>query len=224
MGNSLKSILRHGLAATITLQWNRLRERIYERRLGIQSADIISLKELDLEHEERREHWPTQFYHFRSMEKFLRPETPNDVFIDYGAGLGRMLILAAMLPFKRVIGIEISPKLVERARDNISRCRGNLRCKDIQVLTVDAMAFELPTDATTIYFNNPFSGEVLATVLKKIKLSYGQRPRPIKLVCNLPLQCAFRDQISKADGFELQQQVNLWNNRQCLVFSMTRGK
>src|SRR5258708_6535993 len=95
VGNCIKSVRRHGLVSTITLYWSRLRERMQERHLGIRSGEIISVKELGLEHEERRGHYPTQFTDFRLMEKFLRPETPNEVFIDYGAGLGRAVILAA---------------------------------------------------------------------------------------------------------------------------------
>ena len=148
-----------------------------------------SLKEIGLEHYERRERAPTGFDDFRCMKKFLMPETPNEVFIDYGAGLGRVVVLAAMLPFKRVIGIEISPVLVERARENLSRCRVKLRCKDVEILTLDATTFEVPTEATTIYFNNPFAGKILAKVLDNIRRSYEKRPRRIKIVCNLPREC-----------------------------------
>ena len=133
-GAFIKSVRSNGLLITITQYWDRLRERAHERYLGIRSEQIISLKEIGLEHNERREHYPTGFDDFRCMKKFLVPETPNEVFIDYGAGLGRVLVLAAMLPFKRVIGIEISPVLVERARANLFRCRGKLRCKDVEIL------------------------------------------------------------------------------------------
>lgn len=223
VGNCIKSVRRHGLVSTITLYWRRLRERMHERHLGIVSGEIISLKELGLEHEERREYSPTQFNDFRLMEKFLRPESPNEVFIDYGAGLGRAVVLAARLPFKRVIGIEISPLLAERARENVSRCRANLRCEDVRIVNADAAMFEVPTDATTIFFNNPFAGTILANVLDKIQLSYEQRPRPIKLICNLPPESAFRDQICQTEGFELQRQVPLGEGRRCFVFSVRRG-
>jgi SAM-dependent methyltransferase len=222
VGNCIKSVRRHGLVSTITLYWSRLREQMHERHLGIRSGEIISMKELGLEHEDRRGHYPTQFNDFRLMEKFLRPETPNEVFIDYGAGLGRAVILAAMLPFKRVIGIEISPVLAERARENVSRCQSKLRCENIKIVNADAATFEVPTDATTFFFNNPFAGTVLANVLGKIQLSYEQRPRPIKLICNLPPESAFRDQIWRAVGFELKRQVHLGEGRRCFVFSARR--
>src|SRR5262249_44300208 len=181
VGKCARSIRDHGFVTTTRLYWNRLRERMQERRLGIRSGEIISLKELDLEHEERREYSPTQFHDFRCMEQFMRPKTPDEVFVDYGSGLGRMLILAATLPFRRVIGVEISTLLAERARENISRCRRKLRCKDVEVYIGDAATFEVPTDATTIYFNNPFAGKILANVLDKIHFSHKQQARRMRL-------------------------------------------
>jgi hypothetical protein len=218
VGKCARSIRDHGFVATSRSYWKRLRERMQERRLGIRSAEIINLKELGLEHEERREYSPTQFHDFRSIEQFIRPKTPDEVFVDYGSGLGRILILAARLPFRRVIGVEISPLLAERARENISRCRRNLSCKNIEVYIGDAATFEVPTDATTIYFFNPFAGKILANVLDKINFSYEQQARRMRLICNLPTQSAFGDQICQSEGFELQHDVQLGEGRRCLVF------
>jgi hypothetical protein len=105
VGKCVRSIRDHGFVSTARSYWTRMRERIQEKHLGVRSGEIISLKELGLEHQERREHIPTQFNDFRRMIRFLQPETPNDVFVDFGAGLGRVLILAAMLPFKRVVAL-----------------------------------------------------------------------------------------------------------------------
>jgi predicted RNA methylase len=218
--NFVNSTRRHGFVKTIARDWNRLRELIYERRLGIRSGEIISLKELGLEHEERRQHYATGLSDFWRMKKFLQPETQNEVFVDYGAGLGRAVILAAMLPFKRVIGVELSQVLAERARENVCQCKGKLCCKDIDIVNADAATFEIPTDTTRIFFNNPFAGQILASVLERIQLSHKQQPRSIRLVCNLPSECAFHDQICEADGFELQHQFQLAEGRKCLVFAV----
>jgi predicted RNA methylase len=216
--NFVNSTRRHGFMKTIARDWNRLRELIYEGRLGIRSREIISLKELGLEHEERRQHYPTQLSDFWRMKKFLQPETQNEVFVDYGAGLGRVVILAAMLPFKRVIGVELSPVLAERARENVRRCKGKLHCKDVDVVNADATAFEIPIDTTTIFFNNPFAGQILASVLERIKFSHKKQPRRIKLVCNLPMESAFGEQIRQAEGLELQHEVKLSEGRRCFVY------
>ena len=138
---------------------------------------LLRLRELDLEHEERREHYPTSLEDFRRMEVFLRPRGQGEVFLDYGAGLGQAVILAAMLPFQRVIGIELSPILASRAQENISTCQHKFRCKDIEVVVTDATSFEIPQDVTTIYFNNPFAGKILEHVLDNIKSSHQRRAK-----------------------------------------------
>ena len=218
--NYFTSVKKYGFVTTTRSYWRRLYERVYEKFLGIRSRDTISLEELGIEHDDRRGHWPTQLHHFRSIQKFLRPDTSDEVFVDYGAGLGRVVILAASLQFKRVIGIEISSILANRARENLSRCRKTLRCKDIEIFTHDATTFEVPTDATTIYFNNPFAGNILTKVLDNIRVSYEKRPRRIKIVCYLPMKSAFEEQICKADGVLLQHRVTLSEGHQCLVFTL----
>jgi SAM-dependent methyltransferase len=181
------------------------------------------LRELGLEDEERREHYPTSLDDFRHMEKFLRPRTKDEVFLDYGAGLGRVLVLAAMLPFKRVVGIELSPILAGRAQENISICERKFRCKDVGIIVADATNFQIPQDVTTIYFNNPFAGEILKSVLNKIETSYEERPRSIRIVCNLPSESAFLSIIGKCSAFELKEKISLGEERQCCVFSV-RGQ
>jgi hypothetical protein len=106
--NYIRAVRRHGLAAPSVQYWSRLREKLYDRSLGIQSRDIISLRELGLEHGERR-HYPTSIDDFRRMARFLRPRNADEVLLDYGSGLGRFVILAAAMPFARIIGMELSP-------------------------------------------------------------------------------------------------------------------
>jgi hypothetical protein len=58
----------------------------------------------------------------------LQPRNADEVLLDYGSGLGRLVILAAAMPFARIIGIELSPLLAERARRNLSICERSLVC------------------------------------------------------------------------------------------------
>jgi GT2 family glycosyltransferase len=50
-------------------------------------------------------------------------------------------VAAAMLPFKRVIGVEISAVLAERAQQYVSQYRSKLRCKDIKIVNADATTY-----------------------------------------------------------------------------------
>ena len=92
--NFAGSVRRNGVIFTTKWYYRRLHEMMLERRLGIHTADIISLGALGwAEHQERAPHVPTSYPEFRAMEKFIRPTAADEVFLDYGAGLGRAVIL-----------------------------------------------------------------------------------------------------------------------------------
>ena len=120
-------------------------------------------------------------------------------------------VLAGRLPFERVIGIDIDPDLVKRGNQNIARARG-LRCP-IELLCRDATVFDIPANATTLYFCNPFSGAVLVNVLEKVQ------GRDLQLVCNVPHRSGFEDEISRVDWLKLRKQTQLTDQRRCLIFT-----
>ena len=76
---------------------------------------------------------------FRNMEV-----AEDDVFVDIGSGMGRVVFMAARRPFKRVIGVERSLWLNEVARGIVDRRRRLLACQDVALLTVDALEWDVP--------------------------------------------------------------------------------
>jgi SAM-dependent methyltransferase len=111
---------------------------------------------------------------------------PGDVFVDFGCGKGRVLLCAARYPFARVVGVEISPRLSEVARRNVERARSRLACREIEVVTCDALEFEIPDDMTHAYFFHPFTGDTSRQVLEAIIASIDRRPRRVTLIYALP--------------------------------------
>ncbi len=52
-------------------------------------------------------------------------------FVDIGSGMGRVVLIASRLPFKQVVGVEISPALHEIARENLATYdRAVQRCRE----------------------------------------------------------------------------------------------
>jgi SAM-dependent methyltransferase len=91
-------------------------------------------------------------------------------FVDLGAGMGRVVLLAARRPFRQLIGVEVSPALVEIARENISGARDPLRvAHDIRIVRADAAAYALPRGPLVVYLYNPFHGPVFAAVLERLR-------------------------------------------------------
>jgi hypothetical protein len=51
------------------------------------------------------------------------PTHDNFTFIDIGSGKGRVLLLAAEFPFRKIVGVEFSPELHATAQRNLTRLR-----------------------------------------------------------------------------------------------------
>lgn len=103
--------------------------------------------------------------------------------IDYGAGAGRVMLLAANAGVPKITGLELSPDLVREAKANLSKFSNAFGGDfEFDVLTADAAEFIPPKDATIFYFFNPFSGELFDKALQNIKKSVEQSPRVIWLL------------------------------------------
>jgi SAM-dependent methyltransferase len=183
-------------------------ELVNERWLG------ISTTEYHLQHDNARPDFrgysPTAYRDWRIMRRHF---APRGSFIDYGAGLGRVTILAARMSFDRVIGLDLDRNLVERGNQNIRAAR-KLRCP-AEIVCRDAMTFPIPHDATALYFCNPFSGTVLAAVLDSVRRSQ----LDLQLVCNVPPASGFEHEMRAVPWLELQNEVALSDGRKCLIFA-----
>ena len=94
----------------------------------------------------------------------LAPE--HATFVDVGAGMGRVVLLAAARPFRRVLGLEISPALAEIARDNLASAHdAPTRCRDVRIAAGDAASFAFPRGDLVLFLYNPFSAPVLEKML-----------------------------------------------------------
>ncbi len=92
--------------------------------------------------------------------------------------------MAALRPFKRVIGVELSEELNRVARANVERIRGRLRCQDVELVTEDAALYVVPDDVTVAYLFAPFGGKIFHQVLFNLIASVDRRPRSLRLVYN----------------------------------------
>jgi len=110
----------------------------------------------------------------------------RDTFVDFGCGKGRVVHQAARRPFRRVIGVEISPVLAEIARAGLNARRHQHRCQNVEIVVADAAEFPIPDDLTIGYFFLPFRGETFAAVVRGIVESLDRQPRRLRLIYALP--------------------------------------
>jgi SAM-dependent methyltransferase len=93
-------------------------------------------------------------------------------FVDIGAGKGRALLLASELPFRKVIGVELSADLAAIAQANADRCSSankNGGQSLIRVLHQDALQFCWPRTSLLVFMYNPFACELVEQLLERLE-------------------------------------------------------
>lgn len=155
-----------------------------ERALGIQTRGIVDLAELGLDAPGREGYegsgWLDLRWLLRSVEV-----TRDDVFLDLGAGKGRVLLAASFYPFRSVIGVELSEQLSARARANVAAFRVPRRWRrsgEITVVTSDALTYEIPPDVTCVFMYNPFRGATFDAIAARLIASVDAHPRRLRVL------------------------------------------
>jgi SAM-dependent methyltransferase len=131
------------------------------------------------------------------------------VFIDFGSGKGRTLLLASEYPFKRIVGVEFAPALHAIAQNNIRVYQSaTQQCKHVASVCADATSYALPIDPTVYYFFDPFKLPVMSAVLDNIKQSLQKHPRKIFLIYVNPELASTLDQAGFLERmYDLEQNV-----------------
>jgi len=108
-------------------------------------------------------------------------------FVDFGSGKGRALLLAALFPFRRIIGVEYCPRLNEVARRNAARFHPRERvCPSIEVQDADAAEYMIPNEPLVLFLYNPFSRQVMSRLVQNVADSYHRQPRRIVVLYFFP--------------------------------------
>jgi len=165
----------------------RATERFLERRYGVKTREYVYLEDLGLESEQRVWHDPSDWMALRRALERLEV-TNEDVFVDYGSGLGRAVIVAATFRFQRVIGVEMSAEMTERARAHVGRTKRHHRAGEVELVVADALDWDVPPDLTVAYLYCPFTETVFERVIEKLAESVDRHPRPLRLVYNYPVE------------------------------------
>ena len=109
-------------------------------------------------------------------------------FVDYGSGMGRVMILAAEAEFSSVIGLELSSELNAICKSNIDQYLNKRPQNKFSIVESDAGEFLPPGDVCVFFFFRPFDKTIHDKVMTQIMLSVKQTPRTI--YC-LALQCDY---------------------------------
>lgn len=161
---------------------------LFERHLASSTETTVRLEDLGLDAPGRSGYEASGWLWLRRGLRGCKV-TRQDVFVDIGSGLGRIVYAAARhYRFARIVGVELSEQYNEVARRNLEHARPRLRCRDVEIVTADATQWTVPDEATYVYLFNPFKGEVFAAVLANIIASLDRRPRPLTIIYANPVQ------------------------------------
>jgi predicted RNA methylase len=145
------------------------------------------------------------------MQQLAAVDFERFTFIDMGSGKGRVLLMAAMYPFARVIGVEVQPQLHAIANRNIMAFSDPGRQSPlIESICADAREFEFPPGNLVVYLFNPFPDYVLREVLAKLVASARREPRQIYVLYNAPFERQEFEHIPDMRSFHRTAQYELY--------------
>lgn len=107
----------------------------------------------------------------------------KDVILDYGCGKGRVDFFLSHETGARTIGIEYDGDIY---RQTIENRKTSLSGEKAEFILGRAENYKVPPDVTGCYFFNPFSVELLHTVMARIIESYYECPREMFLFFYFP--------------------------------------
>lgn len=190
-----------------------------DRQLGIRTGRRLSPAALGLTTPYAEKYAPSDYRTLRRVLDQAVPDPRGEVLLDYGAGMGRVLVVAGLRPFARIEGIELSDRLVDDARRNLDRVRGRLACPDVSVRVADATTYAVPHDVTVAYLYSPFTGPVLAGALARCAESWAARPRRLRLVAKDPE--AFEAAVAAHPAFRRVDELSAQGEharRRCVIY------
>jgi SAM-dependent methyltransferase len=159
---------------------------------------------------------------FRTGRRMLRDLPISDVsghtFIDMGSGKGRMLLLAAELPFRRIIGVEFASDLDAVARRNVKTYRNPKQvCFQIEPVHADATQFEFPREPSLIYFFYPFDQCVMEPVIQNLNRSLEEHPRDLIVLYRNPV---LSEVVEAASNLRVWSRSNYFGSLYCVYRSV----
>src|SRR5215472_13796029 len=137
-----------------------MRCKVWDRIHGVDTCGDIPLADLDFQSQNKAPGLEYQSHHPRLLRMFLEAvqiDYGDYTFVDFGCGKGRVLLIASEFPFRKIIGVEFAVPLAEIAKRNLASYRSRTqKCRDISVLAMDAVHYELPEEPEVLFFFSPF--------------------------------------------------------------------
>ena len=211
------SIQRVGVQGTAYLGLSRIYDHCFDAYYQVDTGQRMELDELEIDAATEKQgqmYQPTGVLPFKRIVQKIQFPEPS-VFIDYGSGKGRTLLVAACERMKRVVGIEFSRELCDIAEANVELFRKKrVLTTPIEIVHEDAANFVYQGDENIFYFFYPFDAALMTKVIKAIEDSLKATPREAVLLYYYPIH---RSVLDESTVFKLEDTLELYGY-QCLVY------
>lgn len=179
--------IRRGFRRVLLLVHRFGPDREVERLCFVTTAAHVPLSIVRVPHQLRRtghDYRPTPKRVFEWAMQIIPEPVNRFEFVDYGAGRGRVLLLASHYPFEKITGAEIAEELHRDCLLNIAQYpRSLMKCRDVNCEHLSALRLDVPEQNTVFYLNNPFDRSMLERVVANIVRAYKQEPRRFYVIC-----------------------------------------
>jgi Histone methylation protein DOT1 len=103
----------HNYRAAHRLLLRRCTDFLFDKLTGMDTSKTVGHEQLEFDADRGHHYVASRWFKLFDLHRILRgiAISRDDVFIDFGSGKGRVLFVAAHYGFRKIIGVELSPKL-----------------------------------------------------------------------------------------------------------------
>jgi SAM-dependent methyltransferase len=163
----------------------------FDAAFGVRTSGLVAGRHLKSGHRHDRHATayfgvaPSVFVELMTRWRRSRPGMGVEefAFVDVGAGMGRALLLAAEMPFRTAVGVELNPTLARIARRNAAvwRAAGRVQTRT-KVVCGDAAEFRFPAGHCVLFLFNPFGAAVMRRLVKSMAAQFSNRQEELDLI------------------------------------------
>jgi len=171
------------LRLLLSLSRVQLFNSIYDWRRGTNTAAGVPHISLEMPEDVRRmASWyvpmPTRIFHYIIDALPIHPA--DYLFVDIGAGKGKVLMAAAEHGFSELIGVEADSRLSVTCRANILSCE--LSAYPCTIVNQDVMEWELPDSPAVAFLYSPFTRDGIERFMNSLESRLSSRSTSLILV------------------------------------------
>jgi SAM-dependent methyltransferase len=147
---------------------------------------------------------------FREILRSIPHKLGDYSFVDIGSGMGAAVLYAAEFDFRKLVGVELTPELIEIAKTNVEAFhRSTGRRLQVDWVHTDFFKWDIPAEPQLFFFNNPFPESITVDAIRAVERSLAASPRPALMVFRKPPQSA-ADHLDRSDAWKPVRLAPYW--------------